>query len=1236
VAHIRDNQSRPPTDPYSGGLYAVRQISKFLQRRRLLIAGSTALAILSAALGVTPFVLVYALIRMMLEHHASGGAATVAWLGGTAIAAILLKAWTMMGAHNLAHRTAYELLYDLRLALARKLARLPLGYFQKRDTGKLKHTMHEQVERIEEGVAHLIPDIASSFAVPLVAYIVMFALDWRLALAALAAAPLLFVMYRTVQRKVGVYRIQYGEAQAQLSSSLLRYVHGMKVIKAFARSERAYEQFAEAVAESERMTTELHLRSLPLKSATIILSRAPLLLVLPLGALLYAEGTLSLATLMFFAFVTMGIGKPLLKLMGMGGMVSFRIAAAVREVSELLEEEELPEPKNPKSPDGCSIQLDGVSFGYGDREVLKNVHLHVPEGKLTALVGPSGAGKTTVAKLIARFWDVDEGTVAIGGTDVKDMTADMRMAQLSFVLQDEFLFEESIMENIRKGREGASDVDVIESSKQAGCHEFIMQLPERYDTVVRQQGSTLSGGQRQMIAIARAMVKDAPIVIMDEATAYIDPENEGRLRVALSALMSKRDGSGKTMLMIAHRLSSIVHADQIIVMSEGTVCASGTHIQLLHGCELYRQMWQAYNTSPAISSSSLKEEPTRPASRSVNKAPESSARAKFSDPEDDLDPSELLIGWRPGMLWRAIKLLTADLFPQFLRSVGCAALESPFIAAAPLSAALAIYGLWSGNSPLAWLGIGLLLAALIGQGVLFFLGQRHALRLESYIRIRLRRMLGIHLRKLPLGFHDGYSASTIESRMRVDTHNSALFHTIAISSVRGLLVALLTSGLLFALDWRLACIALAGVPLSLAVTAAANHKFAALLESQDEPRKEANRRITEYIRGVPLIQAFGLKSAQLYPFMEAMGAYRDRSIVYNRKLAGYIALDSVVFELGFAAVLAAGTGLYVQGAVDPVTLGLVLLLTLGLYEPLPLLELAGFRRLLQRALWNLREIFGREPLMEPAPEEELSSRGCEIGFEHVSFSYEEERLILHDVSLRIPERKTTALVGPSGSGKTTLLNLIARFWDVQRGRVIVGGADVRRMRSDILMSQLSMVFQDVYLFDDTLLNNIRFGCPDATEDQVRAAARAARCDEFIQNLPAGYDTMAGEGGGRLSGGEKQRIAIARALLKDAPILLLDEATASMDPDNELMVTKALQQLALGKTVVVIAHRLHTIRNADQIVVMEQGRIVDTGKHEELMQRCSLYLRFWNERLQAETRVWNEQEKTNLTREPIQS
>ncbi|MBP1996125.1 ABC transporter ATP-binding protein [Paenibacillus eucommiae] len=1216
---MNNKPARPPTAPYSGGFYVLKQLWIFLRRRRLLIAGSALLATLSAALSLAPYLLVYVSIRAMMEPAASSGT-PMALIGGAAVAAIVLKSCSMIGSHHLAHQTAYSLLYDLRLALARKLARLPLGLFQKRDTGQLKHTMNEQVERVEEGIAHLIPDTLSSVAVPLIAYAAMFALDWRLALAAAAAAPLLFIAYRTVQRKISGYSHQYGEAQARLSSALFRYVNGMKVIKAFARSDYAYGEFAEAVKDSEQLTTTLHLRSLKTKSVTVILSRAPLLLVLPLGTLLYANGSLSLATLVFFMLVTMGIGKPLLKLMGTGGMISFRIAGAVREVVALLEEKELPEPKEPKRPLGFAISLDEVSFGYGGKTVLNKVNLHVPEGKLTALVGPSGAGKSTIARLIARFWDADGGTVSIGGTDVRDMAADQRMALLSFVFQDEFLFEESILENIRKGRVSATDEEVIEAAKTACCHDWIMQLPEQYDTVVGQQGGTLSGGERQLIAIARAIVKDAPIVILDEATAFVDPENEGRIREALSALMNGSNGASKTMLMIAHRLSSIVHADQIVVMNEGTASAAGTHAQLLHECELYRQMWNAYQTTPAISSFRSKDHVRLPAALPTEEGGLAPSGGKEAS-DDAHDPDAAQVGWLTSSFRVQLRQLAGGDYPQFLRSVRFAALESPFIVAVPLCAAFAVYGLWTGNLSLAWSGIGLLLAAFAGQGLLFYHGQSHALRLEGNIRTRLRGRLGIHLRKLPLGFYDTQPASTIESRLRVDVHNSALSHTIAMMSVRGLLAALITAFLLFALDWRLACVALAGVPLSLVVTAAANRKFADLLNILDEPRKETNRRITEYIRGIPLIQAFGLRNDQLRPFIEAMGVYRDRSIAYNRKLASYIALDSVVFELGFAAVLAVGTSLYAQGSVDPLTLALVLLLTLGLYEPLPLLELAGFRRLLQRSLWNLNDIFGAKPLPEPLPNEEQKLRSYEIAFDQVSFSYG-ERPILQDITLRIPEGKVTALVGPSGSGKTTLLNLISRFWDVHQGSVTIGGADVRRLRADTLMSQLSMVFQDVYLFKDTLLNNIRFGRPDATDEEVYTSAGAARCHDFIRKLPEGYATVAGEGGGNLSGGERQRVSIARALLKDAPVLLLDEATASIDPGNELLVTQALQELANGKTVVVIAHRLHTIRGADQIIVLEKGRVIDAGGHAELLERCGLYQRFWHERLQAETREWN--------------
>ncbi len=1224
-------QSRPPTGPYSGGLYAVQKISLFMHNKKLLLACSIMLAFFSAALGLAPFVLVYISIKLMLEQPDQVDTALVALLGSTAAAALVLKTAATIASHNIAHRLAYGLLYDLRMELARKLPRLPLGYFQKRDTGQLKHTMNEQVERIEEGVAHLIPDTASSIAVPLAAYAVMFTLNWQMALTAAAAVPIIAIMYRIVQRRTSRYSSEYGKAQAQLTSALFRYVYGIKVIKTFARSKHAYKQFAKAAEDSELLTAELHLRSLPLKSATVILSRSPLLLVLPVGTVLYSNGSLTLAELIFFALIAMGIGKPLLKLMGTGGMVSFRIAAAVREVTELLDESELSEPEKPQRPENCSICLDQVTFGYGDNKVLHQVSLHIPEGKLTAIAGPSGAGKTTVAKLIARFWDADQGVVSIGGVDIRQISTASRMELISFVLQDEFLFEESVMENIRKGKIGSSDAEVIEAAKQAGCHSFIMQLPQQYNTIIRQQGKMLSGGQRQMIAIARALVKDAPIIIMDEASAFIDPENESKLRAALTALMKGKNGVPKTMLMIAHRLSSIVHADQIIVMSEGKVNSCGTHKQLLETSNLYEGLWQSYHTSSAIHSSGdyLSSQQTGMLRKLKNVAAPILQDDQLQSPgtlasegiEEEAENLELLQDApHPMKLWKSLKQLAAGALPQLKGSIKYAALESPFAAAAPLAAALSVYGLWSGKLQIAWIGIGLLLAALVGQGVCFYFGHRHALQLEGNIRVRLRKLLGIHLHKLPLGFYTFYPAATIESRMRVDAHNSALFHTITVSSVRGLLAALFTSALLFLLDWRLACIALAGVPLSLLVTATANRKFEAMLESQEQPRIEANKRITEYIEGLPIIQAFGLAGSQLNPFGKAMATYRDKSIVYNRKLAGYIAMDNAVFELGFAAVLAAGIAFYGQDGANPLQFGLILLLTLGLYEPLPLLEMAGFRRLLQRSQRNLREIFAVQPLPEPTSDKAVVPQGSDILFSNVSFSYGEQT-ILHDVTIRIPQQQTTAIVGPSGSGKTTLLNLISRFWDVQSGGVSVGGADVRQIRSEILMSQLSMVFQDVYLFKDTIMNNIRYGRPEASDEEVFAAAQAACCDSFIAKLPEGYNTIVREGGNGLSGGEKQRIAIARAIMKNCPILLLDEATASMDPDNELQVTQALQQLAFGKTTVIIAHRLHTIRNADQIIVLEQGQVADSGTHDQLIQRCSLYRRFWQEREQAETQTW---------------
>ncbi|MEM9487118.1 MAG: ABC transporter ATP-binding protein, partial [Cyanobacteria bacterium P01_F01_bin.116] len=366
--------------------------------------------------------------------------------------------------------------------------------------------------------------------------------------------------------------------------------------------------------------------------------------------------------------------------------------------------------------------------------------------------------------------------------------------------------------------------------------------------------------------------------------------------------------------------------------------------------------------------------------------------------------------------------------------------------------------------------------------------------------------------------------------------------------------------------------------------------------------------------GISVIRAFNLSGDRLQQFRQGLREFRDASLNTVTQMTPALIIFSSVLELGFALLLVVGATLFVQGSLTGANFLFFMVLGLAFYIPLmSMADMMEFYRIMQNSVRNLQEFLQSDLLSVTSSLQKPAD--TTIRFENVSFSYDRET-VLENVSLTIPPRSMTALVGPSGSGKTTITNLIARFWDVAQGTVSLGGVDVRQLPTDTLLSQLTMVFQDVYLFNDTIFENIRFGNPDATEAEVMAAAQAAQCHSFISQLPNGYQTMVGEGGSTLSGGEKQRISIARAILKDAPIVLLDEATASIDPENERLIQQAIHALSAEKTLIVIAHRLTTIAAADQILVLDQGHIVERGTHETLVEQGGLYQRLWDVRVRS--------------------
>ena len=553
------------------------------------MTASVVLAILSVVGGFVPYLGVYQIIRLFLERQAD-------WEGilfwcGVCLVGYVVKVAGYALSTMLAHVSAYTILEGLRLQAADRLMGAPLGEVESRPIGAMKSTIVDRIEDIEPPLAHMIPELSSNVLLPLVVVAAMFSIDWRMGLALLATIPLALIPMAFGMRSYNKNYAAYMEANAHVNSVIVEYVEGIQVVKAFSQGERSYQKFAQAVSSFKAFTMDWYRCTWASMNLCLAILPTTLLGTLPMGIYLYQTGVLDPAQVTLCLMMALGIVAPLMSATAfINSMKSMQFA--VKDTRELLNLPQLSQVKQDAPLSGCEIQLRDVSFSYGGsdgKEVLHHLNLTIPQGKFTALVGPSGGGKSTIARLAARFWDVTGGSITLGGQDIQGLPLKQLSREISFVTQDNFLFDCSLKENIRLGRSGASDEEVFAAARAAQCEEFIGRLEHGWDTAAGDAGKQLSGGERQRIAIARAILKDAPIVILDEATAFTDPENEDKIQRSIMAL-----SKGKTLLVIAHRLSTIQNADQIVVLEKGQIVDRGTQSELLSRCPLYQALWVAH------------------------------------------------------------------------------------------------------------------------------------------------------------------------------------------------------------------------------------------------------------------------------------------------------------------------------------------------------------------------------------------------------------------------------------------------------------------------------------------------------------------------------------------------------------------------------------------------------------------------------------------------------------------
>ena len=896
---------------------------------------------------------------------------------------------------------------------------------------------------------------------------------------------------------------------------------------------------------------------------------------------------------------------------------SYQMAgAAALRLCEVIDTPVLPTAEESRRPERARVEIDRVSFSYGDTLAVDEASLTLEPGTVTALLGPSGSGKSTLATLIARFADPDSGAVRVGGVDLRDMDEETLYSTVSFVLQDAQLLGATVRENIALGRPDADLEQVRDAARVAHVDEEIMALPDGYDTVLGRD-TALSGGQEQRIAIARAVLLDTPVLLLDEATAMADPESEAEIQEALSALVA-----GRTVLVIAHRPAAVRGAHRIAVMERGRVVAAGSHEELLdepHYRALLRQSGALDDDAPGGGADTAREADVLRSSapRPVGADASEGARPRASRPASaSTGPG----GASSSLLSRFRRLMAEASWQQtraglILGGINGVVSGLALLALLPASVALATGEPHWGLSFGGWLAV--LVVCAVGAAVTEFQGQRTSMSGALGFMHDVHYAVGDQIARLPLRWFTAETAGTMSravSQEMVSLGESAAHFMYTLTfTIAGCVVVGIGS---WAWDWRLGLLLTLAAPLFAGLIRGARR----LLDHGKSISELAERELA--IRVVEIARCQGaLRSCRATTRYGRLKAAFDNGARASRRslwwetagnvVNGALAQIIIIAMIVLTAMLAVGGSMAPLAAVA--TIGMCLRFTTMLDDIGASVMAMEERRQMMN---HLDAVMDAELMAEPETPAALPAPGA-VQFDDVAFGYRAGEPVLNGVSLSVPAHGMCAIVGPSGSGKTTIARLIARFWDADSGTVRVGGTDVRDMPTAQLMEQLSMVFQDVYLFDDTLAANVRVGDPSATEEQVRRAADLAGVTEVVDRLPHGWDTRVGEGGRALSGGERQRVSIARALLKRAPIVLLDEATSALDAENEANIVAAMEELRRTSTLIVIAHKLETIAAADQVVVLgDDGRVAQRGRHEELVNVPGPYREFWEQRSRA--------------------